>query len=111
LSLFLREVSDRHPNEFILMFMDAAGWHKAKALSVPENMALIFLPPYSPQFNLVEHIWESVRENGFRNEVFNNIEGVDNQLMQSLAALENDPASVASMTEFPWIVGINFNAK
>jgi len=110
MSIFLREVSDRHPDEFILMVMDGAGWHKANALSVPENMALIFLPPYSPQLNPVEHIWESIRENGFHNEVFNSIEAVEDQLMHSLAALEKDPASVASMTGFPWIVGINLNA-
>lgn len=111
MSIFLREVSDRHPDEFILMVMDGAGWHKAKALSVPKNMALIFLPPYSPQLNPVEHVWESIRENGFRNEVFNSIEAVENQLMESLVALEKDSASVASMTGFPWIVSMNLNAK
>jgi transposase len=111
MSIFLREVSERHPEEFILMVMDGAGWHKAKALSVPENMALIFLPPYSPQLNPVEHIWDSIRENDFRNEVFNSIEGVEEQLMRSLAALETDPASVASMTGFPWIVSIKLNAS
>ena len=110
MSLFLQEVSGRHPNEFILMAMDGAGWHKAKALKVPENMALIFLPPYSPQLNPVEHIWESIRENGFRNIAFNSIEGVESQLMLALAALEKDPALVASMTGFPWIVSINLNA-
>jgi hypothetical protein len=110
MSLFLREVSDRHPEEFILMVMDGAGWHKANALKVPDNMALFFLPPYSPQLNPVEHIWESIRENGFRNEVFNSIEGVEDQLMQCLAALERSPAAVASMTGFPWISRINLNA-
>jgi len=49
MSIFLREVSDRHPDEFILMVVDGAGWHKASALIVPDNMALYFLPPYSPQ--------------------------------------------------------------
>ena len=111
MSIFLREVSDRHPDEFILMIMDGAGWHKAKALSVPRNVALIFLPPYSPELNPVEHIWDSIRENDFRNEVFNSIEAVENQLMLSLATLEKDPASVASMTGFHWIVGITFNAR
>ena len=53
MSIFLREVSERHPDEFILMVMDGAGWHRAKALSVPKNMALLFLPPYSPELNPV----------------------------------------------------------
>jgi len=110
MSIFLREVSDRHPDEFILMVMDGAGWHRANALKVPGNMALFFLPPYSPELNPVEHIWDSIRENGFRNEVFNGIEAVEDQLMKCLADLERNPAAVASMTGFPWITRINLNA-
>jgi hypothetical protein len=75
MSLFMREVSERHSDEFIFMVMDGAGWHKAKALKVPENMALVFLPPYSPQLNSVGHIWDSIRGNHFGYEVFNSIEG------------------------------------
>jgi len=111
MSIFLREVSNRHPDEFILMVMDGAGWHKAKALSVPTNMALIFLPPYSPELNPVEHIWDHIREDGFKNKAFNSIEAVEDQLTQSLEALEKNPALVASMTRFPWIVSMNVHAK
>ena len=110
MSIFLQEVSNRHRDEFILMVMDGAGWHKAKALKVPDNMALIFLPPYSPQLNPVEHIWESIRENWFGNEVFNSIDAVEDQLEKALVALEGGQASVKSLTGFPWIVGMNLNA-
>ena len=110
MSIFLREVGERHPDEFILMAMDGAGWHRANALAVPKNMALIFLPPYSPELNPVEHIWDSIRENWFRNEVFNSIEGVENQLEKALAALESDPKSVKSLTGFPWLTDINLHA-
>jgi len=110
MSIFLQEVSARHPDEFILMVMDGAGWHRAKGLKVPDNMALIFLPPYSPELNPVEHIWDSIREDSFRNEVFNSIEGVENQLARSLAELERDSAKVASLTGFPWLINIKLNA-
>ncbi|MGO9532055.1 MAG: transposase [Syntrophobacteraceae bacterium] len=50
-------------------------------------MTLIFLPPYSPELNPLEYIWDSIREDSFRNEVFNSIEGVENQLAQSLGDL------------------------
>ena len=46
----------------MLMFMDQAGWHGAKALVVPPNMRLAWLPAYSPQCNPVEHIWDEIRE-------------------------------------------------
>lgn len=62
MSLFLAEVSERHPDDFILMGMDKAGWHKANDLKIPENMRVIFLPPYSPELNPVEHLWEEIRE-------------------------------------------------
>lgn len=110
MSIFLQEVSNRHQDEFILMVMDGAGWHKANSLKVPDNMALIFLPPYSPQLNPVEHIWKSIRENWFGNEVFNSIDAVEDQLEKALVALEGDQASVKSLTGFPWIVGMNLNA-
>ncbi len=110
MSIFLQEVSCRHADEFILMVMDGTGWHKAKTLRVPDNMALIYLPPYSPQLNPVEHIWESIRENWFRNEAFNSIDAVENQLEKALVALEGDPAAVKSLTGFSWIISMNLNA-
>jgi hypothetical protein len=53
MSIFLAEVAKRHPDEFILMVMDQAAWHKAKDLVIPENIWLIWQPPYSPQCNTV----------------------------------------------------------
>ena len=61
MSLYLAEVSRRHPDEHILMFMDRAGWHQAKALVVPDNLTVDWLPPYSPQCNPQELVWREVR--------------------------------------------------
>jgi len=49
MSLFLKEVARRHPDERILMFMDQAAWHRSKVLKIPPNMELAYLPPYSPE--------------------------------------------------------------
>lgn len=46
MSLYWAEVSRRHPHEPILMFLDRAGWHQAKALVVPDNLTLDWSPPY-----------------------------------------------------------------
>ena len=45
MSNFLAEVARRHPDEFILMFLDGAGWHQANDLAVLKNMRLEALPP------------------------------------------------------------------
>jgi transposase len=31
-------------------------------------MRLIFLPPYSPELNPVEHLWDEIREKWFPNK-------------------------------------------
>jgi len=74
-SLFFEEVGRRHPDEFVLMVLDGAGWHRARELKVPGNMHLVFLPSYSPEVNPVEHFRRSIRENWFRNKVFQSMGG------------------------------------
>jgi transposase len=104
MGLFLREVADRHPAEAILMFLDSAGWHKAQRLLVPTNIRLVPLPPYSPQLNPVEHLWDEIREKWFPNKVFRSLDAVEDTLEEALVVLENDPARIRSLTGFDWII-------
>jgi len=69
MSIFLKEVSLRHQEEHIVMFMDQAGWHTSKTLTIPPNIELAFLPPYSPELNPQEQIWDELREKFFVTEV------------------------------------------
>jgi transposase len=110
MSVFLAEVAQRHPQDDILMVLDGAGWHRAKDLRIPENMRLLPLPPYSPELNPVEHLWEEIREKWFPNLVFESLTGVEDRLVEALAALENDPPRVAQITGFDWIISISMNA-
>jgi len=110
MSLFLAEVGRRHPNERILMFVDGAGWHKSKDLLVPSNLRLLPIPPYSPQLNPVEHIWDEIREKGFANKVFDSLDAVEDQLVDELSKLEKNQQTVASITGFDWIINTLLNA-
>ena len=111
MSLFLEEVSFRHPDEFIMMFMDQVGWHKAGGLKVPDNMSLYWLPAYSPQCNPVEHLWEEIREKWFENRVFNSLGAVEDVLVAALANLEKDKKKIFGLSGFEWIVIIYMNAN
>ena len=109
-SVFLAEVSARHAQEFLVMVLDGAGWHRAKRLQIPSNMKLIPLPPWSPQLNPVEHVWDEVREKWFANRVFASMDAVEEQLITALKALEGNMARVASLTGFEWIKNVLSNA-
>jgi transposase len=104
MNIFLTELSRRHKKEYILMFLDGAGWHRARGLKVPLNMKLTFIPPYSPELNPVEHIWEEIREKWFTNLVFKNLNAVEDKLMEALFELENDNKRVYRLTSFKWII-------
>ena len=110
MSVFLAEVAQRHADEFILMILDGAGWHKAKRLQVPANMKLIPLPSWSPQLNPVEHLWDEVREKWFSNRVFASMSAVEEQLVTALQTLEEDRPRVASLSGFDWITSVPLNA-
>jgi len=111
MTIFLAELAWRHPKEFILMFLDGAGWYRAKRLAIPENMRLEALPPYSPQLNPMEHIWEELREKWFANEVFDSLDSVEDRLVEALVALEGNQNLVASTTGFDWIINCQMTAN
>ena len=87
------QVAQRHADEFIFMVMDQAGWHIAGELAVPPNMRLMFLPPYSPELNPAEHLWEAMREDCFANHVFDDLDAVERALTAGIVALEANPSS------------------
>ena len=102
-SIFLAEVSSRHPDDFILWIHDGAPSHRSGTLVVPTNIRLVELPPYSPELNPVEHLWEEMREKDFWNETFKSMGAVERAMVKSLLRLETDRECVKSMTAFPWI--------
>jgi hypothetical protein len=111
MSAFWAEVSQRHANEFLIMVLDGAGWHRAKRLQVPVNMRLVSLPAWSPPLNPVEHIGDEVREKCFSNLVFASLAAVEEQLVEALLSLETDPVLVGSLAGFPWITDTPLNAN
>jgi transposase len=102
--IFLEELAGRHPEERLLVILDGAGWHRSQQYPLPANLRLVFLPPYSPELNPVEHLWEEVREKHFHNRVFDSIDAVENQLVAALLSYENDPARVRSIAAWDWII-------
>jgi len=60
--IVLDEIASRYPNDNVIMVRDGAGWHKSTNFRLPDNLRLLFLPPYSPELNPQEHLWDELRE-------------------------------------------------
>lgn len=73
--IFLDEFSKEDPEEFKIMVLDNGASHKAKALKTPTNIALVFLPPYSPELNPAEKIWAKLKRT-FTNRLFKTLDSL-----------------------------------
>jgi hypothetical protein len=71
MNLFLAELGQAvAPGAHGIVLMDKAGWHTSGDLVVPENLSLVFLPPYSPELNPIERLWLHLRDNRLSRCVF-----------------------------------------
>jgi len=106
MSCFLKQIGEAHPEEFNVMVLDGASSHKSKELEIPRNVSLVFLPPYSPELNPTEQIWNVLRRNHFANRVFDSLDAATEQAERGLAALAQNEHVIRSLTNWPWIGAI-----
>jgi len=66
---YLRGLSLHRPREFKILIIDNAGFHSTKNITVPENIFLLNIPPYSPELNPAEQIWKYIKQK-FKNQTF-----------------------------------------
>jgi len=104
MNAFLKHVADQHPQDYIVMVVDGVPSHRSKDLRVPENMALVRLPAYSPELNPVERLWGEVRGKDFANRVFDSLDASMAQAARGLKRLEDSPTSPCSLTGWEWIL-------
>jgi hypothetical protein len=65
---------------------------------------LISLPPYSPELNPVEHLWDELREKAFGNRVFDSLDALEDHLEAALRMMESDTPRAHSIVARPWIM-------
>lgn len=75
--IFLEQFSALNPKEFKIVFLDNGAFHKAKKLVIPNNIALVFIPPYCPELNPAEKIWAAFKRQ-FSNVLCKNLDDVSN---------------------------------
>jgi hypothetical protein len=101
---FLGQVSASHPEESIVMVVDGASSHVNKALKLPGNIRLLQLPPYSPELNPCENVWDELREKLFPNRVYASMEEVIAQLKEGVPRLAAETGKLQKLTGRAWII-------
>ena len=103
MSLHLAEIAKEvAPGAHAVLVLDGAGYHAATALKVPGNITLLKLPPYAPELNPVENVWEYLRGNGLSNTVFESYKDIVDKSCAAWMFFANDPDRIASVTTRDW---------
>jgi transposase len=85
----------------VVLVLDNAGWHVAKALRVPANVTLLYLPPYSPELNPVERVWGFMRSHYLSNRVYRDYDELFGETTSAWNRL--DEARLRSITATEWL--------
>jgi hypothetical protein len=104
MNIFLKELSTRYKDNFLLVVWDGAPCHSEGVLKVPANIMVAALPPYSPQLNPSENNWDDMREKFFPNLVFDSMDAVEKKLVEACNFYENNKEIIKSMAGWKWII-------
>ena len=90
------------PGAHAVILMDQAGWHTTGALTLPQNLSLLFLPPKSPELNPVENIWQYLRQTWLANSVFDTYDEILDAGCRAWNNLINLPDIITSIGTREW---------
>lgn len=75
----------------------------AHDLNIPDNLSILFIPPYSPELNPVENIWQFLRENYLSNHVFETYEDIVEACCEAWNKLLNETNRINSIATRKWV--------
>ena len=92
---YLDALSKHRPDEYKIVVIDNAGFHSTKNIEIPGNIHLLNIPPYTPELNPSEQIWQYLKTR-FKNKLFGDMEKLKSWLWETSNSL--DEATIKSIT-------------
>ena len=104
MSLHLAEISAQvAPGSIAALICDGAGWHQSGgALELPDNIVLVPLPPYSPELNPMENVWEFLRANKLSATVWDSYDEILNACAKAWNWFVHDTDRIKSIGTRDW---------
>jgi hypothetical protein len=97
--------ADPAGDKTLVLLVDNAGWHVAKALAIPANVRLYPLPSCTPELQPAEHLWPLVRE-ALANRDFDHLVALGAKLRRRCDWLASHPQVVQGAVGFHWAVNL-----
>jgi len=101
MQLHLNEISTQLPeNTHAAIIMDGAKWHDTPKLIVPQNITLIKLPPYSPELNPAEKVWQYLKDNFLSHKIWDDVSDIVDDACNAWNALISEIGRIKSAAAF-----------
>jgi transposase len=104
MSEHLKEIATQvAPGAHAVLVCDGAGWHqRGERLTVPHNITLLPLPPYSPELNPMENVWDYLRGNKLSHRVWQSYDAIVQACAEAWRFLIGDPDRIRSIATRSW---------
>ncbi len=100
----MKQISDATlTGRHAVVIMDGAGWHTKDTLDEFDNLTMIKLPPYSPELNPIEQVWQWLRQNCLANRCFSGYENIVDECTRAWNTFREDIERVKSICKRDWI--------
>lgn len=90
MNIFLEEFSKFIKDKKVVIVMDGAGWHKSDKLKYPKNIRIIIQPPYSPELNPIEKLWQYIKDHTIKNRIYKTLKELENAVCRFIRTLNSE---------------------
>lgn len=96
---FLQQILSAYPSGKVVMVLDNARIHHARLLQPfldgnRDRLELVFLPPYSPQLNLVEGLWKWLKADVINNVFYSTVAEIRRNVTGFLQRIAREPQAI-----------------
>lgn len=98
---YLELFVQKFPKDLHIIQLDNGSPHRALDLDIPENIILLFQPPYSPQVNPIERFWKHLKKD-LKWSLFEDLDALRNTVQKILPKLNRK--IISSLTGWKFIV-------
>jgi len=101
--LHLDQISEHVQEDYhAIVLMDRASWHTTEALNIPKNIHLMPLPPYSPELNPMEQVWQQLRKIKLSNTNFKDYDHIVDSCCEAWNCFCDEDGNIQDLCTRDW---------
>jgi len=99
--IFLDQLVEQYPDHLNIIQLDNGRFHHGSNLKIPDNVILIFQPPYSPELNPIERVWQHIKQE-LSWDIYDDLDGIKEKVCADLKEFSTE--TIASITGWNYIL-------